>query len=513
MSLVRSSIIVSVISLLVSVISFFSQILIANYFGASGNMDTYLIGSSIPLLISALLSSGLSYSLTPHLVKAKIKHERAYDQYLGEMLKKISIYVFFLFLLAAIVNMLSFRFVYSMMTDDIYWLSIKICAISWVSSFFSIILGFLNSVFNVEKIFTTPILLSVAVYLCIIIFCILFHKEIGTLAISYGLLAGTSFSILIAYYFLKNKIRFFPSVESHAHEMKTFFSALPSVSIAMLCFSIYQTIDAFWAPRLGTSNLSYLGYCQRILIAVGALVITGPSTVLVPRLAESIDEGRRLDFLTDIGTLLKLILSLASMVALVGSILSTEVVTILFQRGQFSAENTNGIARILPFMLSGMVFMLCVVMLFRAFFAMGINKEVILIGVSSSVFYFAFSGIGAFYLGISGISIAYLSNWILICIISVSYIFKENPKMILNKKTFEFIIKQSLLLLITGLVTYLVRYLIKTHMHSTIFNNSFVILNLTGLVGVAIFFILSLTFIPQYEIINLFNKIGLRIKK
>lgn len=58
MSLVRSSIIVSVISLLVSVISFFSQILIANYFGASGNMDTYLIGSSIPLFISALLSSG-----------------------------------------------------------------------------------------------------------------------------------------------------------------------------------------------------------------------------------------------------------------------------------------------------------------------------------------------------------------------------------------------------------------------------------------------------------------------
>jgi putative peptidoglycan lipid II flippase len=65
MSLVKSSIGVSIISLFISIVSFINQIIIANYFGAGKSLDIYLLASSVPLMISGLVSSALSFSLIP----------------------------------------------------------------------------------------------------------------------------------------------------------------------------------------------------------------------------------------------------------------------------------------------------------------------------------------------------------------------------------------------------------------------------------------------------------------
>ena len=512
MSIVKSSIGVSIISLLVSIVSFCSQLLIANYFGASEYMDIYLAGTSLPLLVAALITSGLSYSLTPHLIKAKVDYKTIYQNYLGAMISLFAKYCILLFSIIGIINILLFKFIYNAFSNDFYVLGITVCAITWVTSFFSVLLGFMNSIINAEKIFELPIILSFLPYTFIIIFSIIFHSTFGILSISFGLLIGTILSILVAVYKLRDQISFRIINKEHISSIKTFFSFLPSVSFAMLCFSIYQSIDSYWAPKLGVSNLSYLGYCQRILVAVGSLVIVGPSTVLIPRLTEAISDGRVKDFLSDIKILLKVIISLSSLVVLIASLLAEHIIIILFERGQFTRQNTIGIASILPYMLIGMSFMLCVVMLFRAFFSIGFNRKVILIGISSSLIYFILSGIGVQLWGLIGIASAYLTTWLIVFILSVAHIFKGNLKMILNKENIFFVTKQMVLLSIVGLVGMALKYFLTGLMHSTIFNDSFVIFSVTGLISVLLYFGLALTIIPQFEIILLFKKAGLRLK-
>jgi len=54
----------------------------------------------------------------------------------------------------------------------------------------------------------------------------------------------------------------------------------------------------------------------------------------------------------------------------------------------YDFEDSLKVSELLPFMLTGMVFMLCVVMLFRSFFANQINNEVVKLGIASTLIYF-----------------------------------------------------------------------------------------------------------------------------
>jgi putative peptidoglycan lipid II flippase len=510
MSLVKSSIGVSLISLLVSIVSFCSQLLIANYFGATHNMDLYLAGTSIPFLVSALISSGLSYSLTPHLIKAKIDYKSLYPNYLGAILRSFSKYCILLFSIIGISNVFLFKLIYVTFSNDTYYLGIMVCAISWLVSFFSVIMGFMGCILNVEKKFKLPIILSFLPYIFIIISTFLFHTNYGILSILIGLLIGTILSILVGLFKLSKQISFGFISEQKKSSFKHYFTSLPSVVFAMLCFSIYQSIDSYWAPKLGVSNLSYLGYCQRIIVALGSLVIVGPSTVLVPRLAESISDGRINDFLLDIKTLLKVIISLSSLVVLIASMLAEDLIIILFERGQFTRQNTIVIASILPYMLIGMALMICVVMLFRAFFSRGIDRFVILIGISSSLIYFILSGIGAQLLGLVGIASAYLTTWLIIFIISLLYMYLGNLKLVFNKENLFFLFKQLVALIIVSLVIQSIKSLFVGFMIDRNFYNSLIVFGVTGFISVFIYLVIAIKVIPQYELITLFRKLGFK---
>jgi putative peptidoglycan lipid II flippase len=309
-----------------------------------------------------------------------------------------------------------------------------------------------------------------------LIFISFFHQTFGAISISIGLFLGSLFSSILSMIILKKIIKFenFKKLNEFK-SINDFLYKLPAVAISMLCFSIYQTIDSFWATQLGTSNLSYLGYCQRLLIALGALVITGPSTILIPRLTRSIEEGRNEDFLKDISLILKLVIALSSLVAVIGSIIGKEVITLLFQRGAFEIKDSVNVANILPYMLIGMVFMLCVVMLFRAFFTRNFKNEVVMLGLLSTLFYFIFSGIGSNYLGIKGIAISYIITWVLIFIISIHLIFKENSHYILNYNNFLFLIKHLITLFIVSLVVYSTRFIFNEIKYESIFVNNLII--------------------------------------
>jgi putative peptidoglycan lipid II flippase len=228
---------------------------------------------------------------------------------------------------------------------------------------------------------------------------------------------------------------------------------------------------------------------------------------LIPRLTRSIEEGRNEDFLKDISLILKLVIALSSLVAVIGSIIGKEVITLLFQRGAFEIKDSVNVANILPYMLIGMVFMLCVVMLFRAFFTRNFKNEVVMLGLLSTLFYFTFSGIGSNYLGIKGIAISYIITWVLIFIISIHLIFKGNSHYILNYNNFLFLIKHLITLFIVSLVVYSTRSIFNEIKYESIFFKNLIITTLIGIIGILTFFIFSLFVFRTDEIILLYKNV------
>jgi len=448
-----SSIVVTLLSFIISLISFINQLVIANIFGATILMDAYIVAVSIPLLVSAVIVGFVNYSLVPFLIKYK---EDA-NQY-GNVSTLILMALVFISLLLIVVGFLTTPLFMTTFGKtfpaEVRDEAIAIYRISWITVSFMLVGGHLAAIHNASKRFALPVIASAFPYIMMIVFCLNYGQAWGPISITLGMLVGFIGSVILLSKRALMDMKLTKEYSRLWKDVATFFTQAPLVIPAMLCFTAYQTIDAYWAPRIGSGNLAHLGYCQRLLVAMGNLVIVGPSVVLVPHLAEAFNEGRHEDFLRDIGRAVRMVVSLAAPLAISVSILSTPLVELLFQRGAFDIHATQGVAALLPFMMLGMVAMLSVVLLFRALFAKGSILSSSVLGIAATTIYFVLSGLFSTYWGAMGIAAAYAITWWIILILAIYVIWRGRAELIYSKENVTFIVHLIISLVVVSIVVF-----------------------------------------------------------
>ncbi len=425
MKVFKDSFLASVFTLLLSLISFGNQVLIAKYFGASGELDMYIAISSIPTLISGIIASGFNYSGLPAFVKQFQIDKSSLLPFCLSVLRLTFIVCFFLYIFLFISISSWDSTFYNSLNLDSYRSYNLVLLLSWLVSFLSVLLTVINCYFNAKRQFHIPILLSFLPFIFSILFTLFLHQTFGVATIAIGLFIGIFFALVWSWVMLGNNN--FKYIQSNEYRNKALYllKGVPYAAIAMLCFSMYQTVDSFWAPLLGKSNLAYLSYGQRITIAVGGLIIAGPFTVFVPKLTEYFETKMMQEFYSIIISILKTLLIFSIIIAVIISMFATDIIRLLFQGGNFSENDTIKLASIIPYYMIGMGFMLCSAILFRVLFITNNLKPAVAIGFSMTLIYIFASGILSSIFKLEGICTAYILTWIFTLLFSSKVIFKE----------------------------------------------------------------------------------------
>jgi peptidoglycan biosynthesis protein MviN/MurJ (putative lipid II flippase) len=191
-----------------------------------------------------------------------------------------------------------------------------------------------------------------------------------------------------------------------------------------------------------------LGYCQRLLVAIGTIIVAGPSLILQPRLAAASASGDEISFVRDLERAMRLTVIICTPIALWVSWLAAPIVRVAFERGAFDRTVTLKVAHLLPFMLTGMVPMLCTIILFRAFYARSDLRTAATLGFLGPVLYFIFSGV-LISRGIAGIGIAYVLTWSVLFLVGAHRVLSPNS---LNANARSFL-RELVLLLATALLS------------------------------------------------------------
>jgi putative peptidoglycan lipid II flippase len=414
--MLKSSLAVSLLTVVASLLSFLNQLVIAKFFGASLHVDAYLVAMSVPTLVSGTLVGVLSYSMVPTLISYKGDQDK-YRRFSGLMLLSFSVVAVCLFSGGLYISPQVVELFWAELPSSILDETVLMAEIAWGVAGFAIIIGYLTSMHNTARRFLLPVLASMLPFIGMILFAVSFKQDFGIVAVTWGLLAGTALAAMFLLSQALPELTITRDIVRFRKEVAGYFAKVPMVIMAMLCFSVYQTVDAYWAPKLGAGSLSYLGYCHRIAIGLGSLIIVGPSVVLVPRLAEAHQQGRHQDFLKDTGRAIRMVLVCSAPIAVTVSILAEPIIQLLFQRGAFDALATQGVAHLLPWMMTGMVPMLCVVILFRALFARHEVVATACLGILCASMYFLLSGVLSHVFMLKGIGFAYaLTWWMVLCI-------------------------------------------------------------------------------------------------
>lgn len=488
MNLVRSSFFVTSLSISVTLVSFLNQVILASFFGTSNQMDLFLMGTSFPFMIAAILSSSFSYYLIPEFVRSFSNKNFSEENFLGIFVLNVNKKL----LLIIIPLILIFYFIipHIYVTKDSQSLNLlrTINFLSWVNIFISINYSIYLCYLNSKKLFYKPIILNSIPFIFSIFFVIIFYKTLQILSVVIGTIFGNILILVIIGYKLFRKFDFSLNKEISL-SIKRFFPLLILTMISMLSFSAFQSIDSFLVPRLGESVMSNTGYAQRLVIAIGSLVITGPSVVLVPRLTENFNKSRYEQYFSDSFLVNKLVILFSSTIGSILILNSKSVVKILFERGEFDFSSTMGVSSMLSYYLFGMIFMLISVVNFRILFTKQVNFRLSIIGILTAVLYFIFLSIFSFLYGQDGIGYAYILTWLIISLITLYEVFKSQILNYVNIQLLFFCLKTTAIICIIFMTNELVDSFIEIFFSGfNIVANTFVKISTQGIISFIIMF-------------------------
>ncbi len=415
--------IVSGLSVTSSAIGFVFQVILAARFGAGKVIDSYLFAISAPTFLAGLGAAALSYTLVPALVRVE-EEPAARVRLLRRLRRQIGSVAIGFALIGLPATRLQGLFLPSAADlHDVSVLPIMI-GIGWAIGGTQLFAALFVIELNASRRPIKAALLSLPPNIGAILVVLLGPRSI--LAAPTGVLIG---SLATAGLGLTLTVRAFDASEGarslQAPLNPVRFDRLGWSLLAMSCFSAYAIIDAFWAPRAGSGMLATLGYAQRLIIGIGALIIAGPSAILTPRFAARLRDHGLSAFKREVMRTLLVIGLIAGVTAAVLGLFADLLIRVAFSRGAFNAADVTRVASVLRVMLPGFCAMLVSVAITRAIYCLeGMERPMAMVGLGWSSIYFlacgALIGMGGIGFGIS-YSIAWLSYTVIAIVILHRY--------------------------------------------------------------------------------------------
>ncbi len=413
-SLFRSSVIISGLSVGVSLAGFANQVLVAHFFGAGTRLDAYFVGVSLPLLLIGLVNGMFAFWLVPQLVRERAGPPEQYALFAGRLLLGLALTGG---LIAALALLAAPGLLYLMaptLPPALHAEATLVARIGWLAFACAVAMLYLTAMHNAGERFILPVLASLLPPLGMIVISVLASERVGPVALAWGQLAGHAGAVLLLYPGCRAELSYRGGLPAAWRELRPVLRPLPLVLLSMLVFTIYGTVDAVWASRLGASQVSYLGYAQRLLVAVGNVVALGPMTVILPRLAAAAYAGQREQFLSETALVVRLVLALGAATAGALAVLALPIVELLFERGAFTHAAAVGLAATLPGMFVGLVANSGVTILFRALHARHDRRGAAALGALGTLVYFTLSGVLSQVWQLNGIVAAFALTWWLV---------------------------------------------------------------------------------------------------
>lgn len=413
MKIIRSSLTLSILTISGSILGLISNVLLASHWGLSKNFDTYFFVLSIPLFASSLLSSSISYRLTPmisSLGDCKIDQKKIIVSSMSEMLWIATIITILGITLGPFFQ--SKLFLQEPKLEQGINLTLSI-TLGWIIFFTQVALGFLTAVLNGIRRFYSASLINLFAYIGSLICIGIFKDTLTVTHLLLGLLFGLILAVGISYILTRSLLLgSFEECFTLPKINSTYFQILGS-TLATSCFSFQAISDAIWAIRIGEGNLSAINLSSRIIIGTCSLIISGPSVLLIPIFTDLIKQGDANHFRKKYNSVIGIIMLLGSMLALAILFFGADIVAFLLIGNKFRAVDAAITSNILTIMALGSIFMIASVISLRILFCFP-GQEIYgaVIGSSWCLVYFLGS-MFSHVKGIDGIAWTYVGSWAL----------------------------------------------------------------------------------------------------
>ena len=394
--ILKSALIVSLMTLFSRVSGLIRDIAFASYLGSSTAADAFFVAFRIPNLFRRIFAEG-AFSLAFVPVFSEYHHSRTEQQtreFVNAMVAKLMLAL----IVVCIVGVLFSDYLLALIAPGFksdaekFAMASDALRITFPYLFFISLVAMAAGILNTYERFAIPAVTPVLLNICLIVAAIVFvpgHTN-PTVVLAIAVCVAGLVQFLLQIPFLKKQaILPVPSFKSQTDKsddgVKRVFKLMLPVIYGSSVAQLNAIVNTVLASFLITGSVSWLYYSDRLMEFPLALFVLAISTVILPSLSKQHTEGNEAEFsrLLDWGLRVVLLIVIPAVVGMF--VLSGQLMSTLFQYNEFTAHDTLMSSDSLKAYSFGLLGLAVVKVLSPGFYAKQDTKTPVKIGVVAMI--------------------------------------------------------------------------------------------------------------------------------
>lgn len=347
-SLIKSTGIISIATGLSRMLGFIRDVLIAGIFGTGAAIQAFIVAFRIPNLLRHMVAEGAASSaIVPILSEYKVnKSTEEYWRLTNVLLNLVLAVLMGIVIIGTLAAPIIVRLIAPGFITDPEQLKLAITLTRIIFPYILLIglaayaMGILNSL----KHFSVPAFAPCLLNISFILFILLFRKDISVMTLAFAVLVGgmLQLAIQIPVLYKKGMRLRFPLTLRHPAAGKVGRLLVPRImGAAVYQFNVLvDTILASLHWIVGAGGVAALWFSNRLIQLPTAVFGTAIATAALPTLSGYYTRGQTKKFKDTINYSLRATLFLMIPATVGIMVLGSQIVRIVFERGEFTAYST-----------------------------------------------------------------------------------------------------------------------------------------------------------------------------
>ena len=385
-----STALVSLAAIITKLFGFIRTMTLAATYGKGVESDAFVIAFTLPSLVLSTVGAAVLSGFIPMYYRA----EGDKNRFTSNVINGLTVIALGFTLVFAIFPQ-AIVFVFASQLDpETFAMASSLLRIIMLASAPLLLMDIFRGFLQIHKAFFFTSVIGIVNNVCIIPAIILSQKWDWTPLMAIGVASGY-FVCLAALYLRSRKFGFQYQLylNPRDNDLRLLIASILPIFMAVGIQQIDQIVDRNFASSLSSGGISGLDYAARITGLVTMMLGASLVTVLFPKMSEKATDGDTDSLKRYLaGCIQKLVPILVP--ATVGTmLLARPVVRLLFQRGAFTAEDTQFTAEALTMYAPMFFFSSANPLIIRAFYSLGDMKRPALCSVASVLLHIAVNAV------------------------------------------------------------------------------------------------------------------------
>ncbi len=312
------------------------------------------------------------------------------------------------------------------------------------------LVGFLQSYGQ----FNIPAMISAVSNLVIIIFLLLFREKFGIHGVAGCMLFAWLLQVLIQVPFAKKYgYPFGLHIDFKDENIKRVFLLSIPILISTAVLPINNLVSTRLASGMGDNAVSAMEYAYKLYVVISGVFTYAIGNIIFPEMSRASADDNKEEYKEIINKAMRMMIYILIPLTIGITIFSKDIISVIYERGEFTAESTLVTSSILTFFSVGIIGSGIVEVMNKAFYAKQDTKSPLIAGIIMIIINVILCVTLSKFLDVKGLALA-TSITAIVNAITLMYMANRNVK-IITKELGTFIAKVVISALVMGVVVYL----------------------------------------------------------